>query len=82
MRMVLKQGSILAICGIAVGIVGSLGADRVVNWIFGGSGMDKEETLIIFLWMPLALFFTTLLATYAPARRASLVDPMKALREE
>jgi ABC-type antimicrobial peptide transport system permease subunit len=82
MRMVLKQGCILAVCGIVAGTVLSLGADRLLNAMFGGSGMDMEEALIIFLWMPLALFSTTLLASYLPARRASLVDPMKALREE
>lgn len=82
MRMVLKQGSILAVCGIVVGIIGSIGADRLLNAMYGGSGMDKQEALTIFLLMPLTLFIVTLLATYAPARRASLVDPMKALRDE
>jgi macrolide transport system ATP-binding/permease protein len=81
-RMVLKQGSILAISGIVVGIIASVGADRLLNAMYGGSGMDKQEALTIFLLMPLTLLLVTLLATYAPARRASLVDPMKALRDE
>lgn len=82
MRMVLKRGALLAIGGIALGTLGSLGADRVLNAMFGGSGMDRQELMIIFLLMPLTLFSVTLLATYAPARRASLVDPIRALRDE
>lgn len=83
MRMVLKQGSILGIIGIIVGVVGSVGANRVLDAMYGnGSGMSETEALIIFLLMPLTLFTVTLLATYAPARRASLLDPMKALRDE
>jgi hypothetical protein len=35
--------------------------------MFGGSDMDKQEALTIFLLMPLALFSLTLLASYAPA---------------
>ncbi len=73
-RMVLKQGFTLALIGGAVGVMGSVGADRVLGFMFGGSGaMNTEEALIIFLLMPLTLVAVTLIATYAPARRASLV---------
>jgi ABC-type antimicrobial peptide transport system permease subunit len=82
-RMVLKQGLILAVSGIAIGVVGSVEADKVLGFMFGGpTGMSREEAVIIFLLMPLTLIMITLLATYAPARRASLIDPMRALRDE
>ena len=82
-RMVLRQGLILALSGIAIGVIGSVEANKILSFIFGGSGgMSVEEGVIIFLLMPLALMMITLLATYAPARRASLVDPMRALRDE
>jgi macrolide transport system ATP-binding/permease protein len=82
-RMVLKQGLILALIGIAIGVIASVEADKVLGFMFGGpSAMSMEEAVIIFLLMPLTLVMVTLLATYAPARRASLVDPMRALRDE
>jgi macrolide transport system ATP-binding/permease protein len=82
-RMVLKQGLILAMSGIAIGVIGSVEADKVLGFMFAGSTvMSMEEAVIIFLLMPLTLITITLLATYAPARRASLIDPMRALRDE
>jgi len=82
-RMVLKQGLILALIGIAIGVIASVEADKVLGFMFAGStAMSAEEAMIIFVVMPLTLVTLTLLATYAPARRASLVDPMRALRDE
>lgn len=82
-RMVLKQGLILAFIGIAIGVIGSVEADKVLAFMFGGpTAISTEEVMIIFLLMPLTLLMVTLVATYAPARRASLIDPMRALRDE
>jgi putative ABC transport system permease protein len=83
-RMVLKQGLVLAVSGIAIGVVGSVQAHKLLGFLFGGSTAmtTMEEAVIIFLLIPLTLIMVTLLATYVPARRASLIDPMRALRDE
>ena len=79
--MVLKQGLKLGCAGIATGLVLSFFACRVVTSAVWIASFDRVNPAV-FAAIALALFVITLLASYAPARRASLVDPMKALREE
>jgi predicted permease len=76
LRMVMHQGLRLAVIGIVVGLALSLGAARVLNAIFSGSGADWP----VYLLVAPALLAITLLAAYIPARRASRVDPTTALR--
>jgi predicted permease len=79
--MVLKQGVVLGSIGIAAGLVVSFFACRVLTsalWI----ASFKHIHPLLFAVVSLPLLLITLLATYAPARRASLVDPMRALRDE
>jgi predicted permease len=78
LRMVISQGLRLAVIGIVIGLVLSLGAARALNAIFSGSGTDWPILLLV---AP-ALLAVTLLAAYIPARRASRVDPTTALRYE
>jgi putative ABC transport system permease protein len=78
LRMVMRQGLILALCGLGVGLVASFGAERVLHAMFTGSGVNVPTYLLV---VP-ALFAVTMLAAYVPARRASCLDPMKALRYE
>lgn len=85
LQMVLKQGLVLAIVGIAFGIAGSIVANRALNAIFSSThewSMTTGEAVLSFIAMPAIMIAVTLLATFAPARRASQVDPMKALRYE
>jgi ABC-type antimicrobial peptide transport system permease subunit len=80
LSMVMRQGLVLALSGIGVGLVASFGAERVLNSMFGGSGSDID--FVTYLLVVPALLAVTMLAAYIPARRASRVDPMRALRYE
>jgi predicted permease len=78
LRMIMRQGLTLALIGLAFGVVASFGAERLLNAMFSGSGVDFATYLLV---TP-ALLTITMLAAFIPARRASRVDPMKALRYE
>jgi hypothetical protein len=77
LKMVLRQGMILSIAGIVVGGVGSVVVARVLTSAAVGSG---DPTLAVYAMVPLVLIALTLTASYVPARRASRVDPLTALR--
>ena len=79
--MVLRQGLELGAVGVAVGLVASFFACRLVTSSVFLVSFDRVDPLI-FAALPLLLLMVTVLATWAPARRASLVDPMRTLREE
>jgi ABC-type antimicrobial peptide transport system permease subunit len=80
LRMVLRQGIVLALAGLVVGLAGSVGAGELLRAAFP-SGDDQRDVLALVLVVPVVLA-VTFLATYIPARRASRLDPMKALRYE
>jgi macrolide transport system ATP-binding/permease protein len=77
-RMVLRQGLTLALTGVAIGIAASFAAETGVNAVFSSTGRDLTAYLLI---AP-ALLVVIMLAAWIPARRASQVDPMRALRYE
>jgi predicted permease len=78
LRMVLKQGLVLALIGIGIGLAASIGAERLLNAIFEIDGTD----FVTYLLVAPALLTITALAVYIPARRASRIDPMRVLRYE
>src|SRR2546425_9736059 len=83
LRMVLRQGVVLAVGGLAVGLLLSVGADRALTAVFpGGAGGDGRTDFVPFLLVTSAVLVVTLLAAYVPARRASRVNPTEALRYE
>jgi putative ABC transport system permease protein len=78
-RMVMGEGLGLVVLGIAIGLVGSWIIVRFLqSLLFGVSGNDP----LVFGVVPVMLVAVTLLATYIPARRATRVDPMVAIRYE
>jgi len=79
LRLVIGQGMSLAIIGVVLGIIGAFGLKLVMEGLlFGVSGTDRPT----FIGLSLLLSFVALLANYIPARRATKVDPMIAMRYE
>jgi macrolide transport system ATP-binding/permease protein len=76
--LVLRQGFLLAMTGIAIGLVLSIGAAKVLKASFLTSQSDPMAMIVV----PPLLLVVTMLAAYAPALRASRVDPLTALRYE
>jgi len=78
-RMVVLQGMRLNLIGVILGIVASLALTRLMkSMLFGVTPWDPATIVIVVL----LLISVTLLAAYLPARRASRVDPIVALRYE
>jgi len=78
-RMVVRQGMMLALVGIGVGLAGAFGlAQLITAFLFGVTAKDP----VVFAGVPVLLAAVALLAVWVPARRASKVDPLIALRYE
>jgi putative ABC transport system permease protein len=79
LRMVIAQGLRLAISGVLVGVLSSLALGRILSrFLYGVSPTDP----MTILGVAVLLTLVALLASYLPARRATRVDPMVALRYE
>jgi predicted permease len=77
--MVLRQGLELTGVGVLLGLIGAAAVTRVMrSLLFGISATDPAT----FAAVPLILLATAMLACYVPARRATRVDPVTALRDE
>jgi len=77
-RMVLKQGMVLAGSGVLIGLLLSLAAGKPVVALVGGHGFHWPLVALV----TLALLAMAALGAYLPARRASRVDPNIILRQE
>jgi len=77
--LVVRQGMALALSGVAIGLAGAVMLTRLIrSLLFGVEATDP----VTFVGIALLLGLVALLASYIPARRASRVDPLVALRYE
>lgn len=79
LRMVVRQGIRLTALGVVIGLIGAFAVTGTLkNFLYGVTPSDPAT----FLGIPLVLSLIALLASWVPARRATRVDPMLALRYE
>jgi putative ABC transport system permease protein len=79
LKLILKQGVMLAVAGVVVGLAGSFGLTRIISTLlFEVAATDKAT----FALVASGLFVITFFASYFPAWRATRVNPLDALRYE
>jgi putative ABC transport system permease protein len=77
--LTLRQGLVLTLLGLAIGIPAALGATQLMRtFLIGMSPLDGVTYMVI----SCILMGTSLLACYLPARRAARIDPLATLRSD
>jgi len=79
LRLILKEGMTLGFVGLLIGFAGSYGVGRVMRGMWYGIGSLDP---IAFGLVATVMMLAAMLACYVPARRATHVDPMAALRQD
>jgi putative ABC transport system permease protein len=78
--LVFREAALVAALGLAVGLCGAAAAARLMrNAFFGGRGATDP---LVFVGVGAVLLVVTFLASALPARRATRIDPLAALRTE
>jgi putative ABC transport system permease protein len=79
LQLVVRQGLLLGGVGIVLGVIGSLAVERILSSMLYGTRASDPGTFVVVSVIFVAI---TSLASYVPARRAALFDPMVALKYE
>jgi putative ABC transport system permease protein len=77
LRLVVRQGLVLAVSGVVIGLVAALVVTRVMSSLLYKIG---THDLMTFLLAPLLFLAVAVVTSYVPARRATKVDPIEAMR--
>jgi putative ABC transport system permease protein len=77
--LILREASLLAVVGLGIGLAGAVLVGRTMRTTLYGVGATDFSVIVA---VGVILFSTALFASYLPARRAALIDPMKALRTD
>ena len=80
LRLVVVQGVRLSAAGIVIGVIGSIFLGRVISALLVGG--IKSTDITTYICMTAVFLSISALASWLPARRASSLDPVKALREQ
>jgi len=78
-RLVIGEGLVLALIGVAIGSAGAWGMTRLITGLLYGVSPTDGPTFVL---VSLMVTLVALTACYLPARRATKVDPLTALRYE
>jgi putative ABC transport system permease protein len=79
LRLVVREGMLLTLIGVAIGLAAALALTRLMKGLlFGVSASDP----LTFVGIAALFALVALMACWIPARRATKVDPMRALRSE
>ena len=79
LRLIVRQGMIMTLGGVAIGLFASLALTRLMETLLFGVSVTDPLTFTV---IALLLISVALLACFVPARRATKVDPLVALRYE
>jgi len=79
LRLILDQGVRLTLIGLAIGVAGAIGLTRLMSALLFGVGARDPMTMVS---VGVILAGVAIMASYVPARRATRVDPVVALRYE
>jgi putative ABC transport system permease protein len=79
LAMILREGVLVALAGVAIGLIAALAASRMLQHMLFGV---RPTDVVTFATVPAVLLTVLLLATFIPARHALTVDVAGALRRE
>jgi putative ABC transport system permease protein len=79
LKLVARRGIVLGVVGVVAGLAASFALTRLISTLLFEVTATDTTTFVV---VSLGLFFVTVAACYLPVRRATRVDPLKALRYE